>query len=159
MPDAAELPDTAKILEALRPAHLPPAAAFGWADLMLPVALGLLLALLVALLWPRRIKGRRRVSLRVLSELEAARALPPADAILAEARLVRRFVALRDGAAAARLEGEAYAAHLDQRFGTDFFTAGVGRRLIALYAPGTPDRAEADAVGQGLKNLLGGVRA
>ena len=101
MPDAANLPDTAKILEALRPAHLPPAAAFGWADLALPIALGLLLAMVVALAWPRRIKGRRRVSLKVLGELRAARALPPAEAILAEARLLRRFVALRDGADAA----------------------------------------------------------
>lgn len=159
MPGAAELPDTAKILEALRPAHLPPAGAFGWADLALPIALGLLLALTVALLWPRRIKGRRRVSLTVLSELRAARALPPADAIVAEARLVRRFVALRDGADAARLKDDAYAAHLDQRFGTDFFTAGAGRRLVVLYAPGAPDAEEAEAVGRGLENLFGGVRA
>ena len=159
MPDAANLPDTAKILEALRPAHLPPAAAFGWADLALPIALGLLLALVVALAWPRRIKGRRRVSLTMLGELQAARALPPAEAILAEARLLRRFVALRDGAEAARLDGEAYAAHLDRRFATDFFTAGPGQRLVALYAPADPNAAQAEAVGQGLENLFGGVRA
>ena len=159
MPGAADLPDTAKILEALRPAHLPPAAAFGWADLALPVALGLLLALVVAFAWPRRIKGRRRVSLKVLGELQAARALPPAEAILAEARLLRRFVALRDGAEAARLEGAAYAAHLDRRFQTDFFTNGAGRRLVALYAPAPSDALEAEAVGRGLENLIGGVRA
>ena len=159
MPGAANLPDTAKILEALRPAHLPPAAAFGWADLALPIALGLLLALVVALVWPRRIKGRRRVSLTMLGELQAARALPPAEAILAEARLLRRFVALRDGEAAARLIGADYAAHLDQRFATTFFTAGAGSRLVALYAPGAPNPAVAEEVGQGLENLFGGVRA
>ena len=159
MPGAANLPDTAKILEALRPAHLPPAAVFGWADVALPIALGLLLALVVALLWPRRIKGKRRLALKVLGELRAARALPPPEAILAEARLLRRFVALRDGPAAARLDGAAYAVHLDQQFATDFFTAGAGRWLVALYTPDQPDAAEADQVARGLEMLLGGVRA
>ena len=159
MPGAADLPETVKILDALRPAHLPPAAAFTAADLLLPVALGLLLAVVVALAWPRPIRGRRRVSLRVLGELAAARALPPQEALVAEARLVRRFVALRDGEAAARLDGEAYAAHLDRRFGTTFFTAGPGRRLVSLYAPAEPDTAEAEAVGQGLAELFGRVRA
>ncbi|BDA85635.1 hypothetical protein Sa4125_31770 [Aureimonas sp. SA4125] len=150
--------DADKILAALRPPHLPPAAsALTLGDLALPIALGLLLALVVALLWPTRIKGRRRVRMNVLAELAAARSLPPEAAVVAEARLLRKMVVARDGTAAA-LAGPDFATACDRQFGTDFFTAGPGRRLTtALYAPG--GASEAEDIGAGLESLFRGIRA
>ncbi|KQT50937.1 hypothetical protein ASG43_06725 [Aureimonas sp. Leaf454] len=151
--------DADKILEALRPAHLPPAAlGFGFGDVALPVAIGLLLALLAALAWPRRIRGRARVSASALAELRRARALPPAEAQLVQARLLRRVVAAQDGKAAAELRGDAFAAHLDRSFSTDFFTTGAGRSLATgLYAP--DDAGAAEAVSVQLERLFAGVKA
>lgn len=153
------MPDADKILEALRPAHLPPApGGFSLGDVALPVAIGLLLALAVALLWPRRIPGRARVAASALAELKRARTLPPAEARIVQARLLRRVVAARDGRAAARLNGEAFAAHLDRSFATDFFTAGAGRGLASgLYEPGAADAP--GAVSDRLEALFSGVRA
>lgn len=155
--------DADKILEALRPAHLP-AAEFGltFGDLALPIALGLLAAILVAVLWPTRIKGGRRVSLSVMQELERSRALPAEEARLAQARLLRRVVAARDGESAATLKGLDFAAHLDKSFGTDFFTSGPGRSLtLSLYEPPPPaaNTNDADAVGKGLEGLFRRLRA
>lgn len=157
--------DADKILEALRPAHLPPvSAAISFADLALPVAIGLLFALLVALVWPRRIKGRRRMARRALDELRRARALPPEEARLAQARLLRRVVERRDGAAAAGLSGAAFAAHLDRSFATDFFSKGPGRSLtLSLYEPANGNapqaKQEADEVASGLERLFVKLRA
>ena len=150
--------DVDKILAALRPPHLPPAAAgLTLGDLALPIAIGLLLALLVALLWPRRIKGRRRVRTNVLAELAAARTLPPEAAVVAEARLLRRVVSARDSAAAT-LAGPDFAAACDRAFATDFFSAGAGKSLTTgLYAPN--NAAEAETIGAGLESLFRGIRA
>ena len=153
------MPDADKILEALRPAHLPPAALdFGPGDVALPIALGLLLAVLVSLAWPRLIRGRSRVSVSALAELRRARALPPAEARIVQARLLRRVVAARDGRPAASLRGAEFAAHRDRSFATDFFTAGAGRRLVTgLYEPGEVDAA--DTISEPLERLFSGVRA
>ncbi|KQT52793.1 MULTISPECIES: DUF4381 family protein [unclassified Aureimonas] len=153
------MPDADKILEALRPAHLPPAAAnLSLGDVALPVAIGLLLALLVALLWPRRIPGRARVAASALAELKRAKTLPPAEARIVQVRLLRRVVAARDGREAALLNGEAFAAHLDRSFATDFFTAGPGRALVCgLYEPGTAEAR--GTVSERLEALFSGVRA
>lgn len=153
------MPDADKILEALRPAHLPQAGGgFGLGDIVLPVAIGLLLAMLVALLWPRRIPGRARIAASAVAELKRARNLPPAEARIVQARLLRRVVAARDGREAARLTGAAFAAHLDRSFATDFFTSGAGRALVSgLYEPVDP-QATVDT-SERLEALFAAVRA
>lgn len=98
----------------------------------------------------RRIPGPRR---EALQRLRAARSLPPAERLAAEAALVRHYAGRVKGGAVAMSQGEDWLRALDELFGTTAFTAGDGRLLAdGLYRPG--GAPEDNRVGRLLEDLL-----
>jgi hypothetical protein len=136
---------SADVLAGLRDIRMP---AAGGTDILAEVgaafAIGLLAAILLALL--ARLVARRPPSLRqaALTDLARTRFLAPDERVFAQARLLQRV------SEALGAPGSQWPAELDRRLGTDFFTHGAGRHLHEdLYKPGTaldPDRLDADLV-------------
>jgi len=132
----------------LRDIHLP--EAVGW----WPPAIGwwlLLGSLLVAaavawLLYHRRY--RERAAIRGLQAVAAALAggAAPVVCIQRISMILRRFVmSVAESKSVAGLAGDDWLKFLDERWGRDEFSAGIGRVLIyGPYAP--PDRVSADDV-------------
>ncbi|MET0369235.1 MAG: DUF4381 family protein [Methylobacterium sp.] len=150
--------DAPATLDQLRGLHLPGGASGPVpGEILLALVLGFGAALLVGLL--RILVSRVRASVRraALADLAGSRTLAPPDRILAQARLLRRLVRTLDGDEAASAHGAAWAARLDGRLRTDFFTAGAGRVLVdGLYRREVPDPALLDAE---LTRLIGRLKA
>lgn len=150
--------DAPATLDQLRGLHLPGGASGPVpGDILLALVLGFGAALLVGLL--RVVVSRVRASVRraALADLAGSRTLAPPDRILAQARLLRRLVRTLDGDEAASAHGAPWAARLDARLRTDFFTAGAGRVLVdGLYRREVPDPALLDAE---LTRLIGRLKA
>lgn len=133
-------------LAQLRGLHLPAAEGAAQGEVVLAIALGFAAALLVGLFRMLRDRQRRSVRRAALRELAAARALPPEQRLVAQARLLRRLARTLRGDAAASARGTDWAATLDGLFATDFFTRGAGRVLAdGLYRRASPDSAAIDA--------------
>jgi len=141
----------ADVLAGLRDIRMPSAGSSDiLPDVAAAFALGLLAAILLALL--ARLVARRPQSLRqaALAELARARALAPDERLFAQARLLQRLSGALGAREALDAPGGHWPAELDRRLGTDFFTHGAGRDLREnLYKPGSaldPDRLDADLV-------------
>ncbi|SMF51841.1 protein of unknown function [Tistlia consotensis] len=102
------------------------------ADVAAAFAAGLLLAILVVLLARAFLRPADSPRRRLLADLAGSRTLPREERLLAQARLLRRLAAEIEEGEPVRAED--WPGLLDQRLGTDFFTAGAGARLReALY--------------------------
>jgi len=147
-------------LDQLRGLHLPGGAAGAvQGEVVAAAALGFLAALLVGLV--RYGRGRARATLRraALAELARSRDLDPEARLVAQARLLRRLDRSldRSGETEIRATGADWAARLDGRFRTDFFTRGAGRVLAdGLYRRQDPDL---DALDAELSRLIGRLQA
>lgn len=132
--------DPSELIGRLRPLRAPPPD--GTAEILLMALAGCIAgaALTIAfLLWRARRRPLRRAALAALA---AARVLPAAERLAAQARLLRDVAAAFDGGA--RLHGDAWLARLDAIFATSTFTEGEGRAFgEALYRPLTHDPTEA----------------
>lgn len=147
-------------LAGLRPIRLPAEAPAPLLDLLaLSVAAGILVALAI-LLAPRiaaALARRRSPRRRLAAALAAARVLPPGERLAAHAAALRAYVAAVSGADAARGQGEAWLARLDEAFATTLFTAGPGRLYgETLYRP--VEAADVGAAEAALSALAGGGR-
>lgn len=144
-------------LAALRPLHLPPTNIGGGGDLFTAIALGLAAALLFAELWAIA-KGRRHsIRQTALDALRSSRAELSERRLVTQARLLRDLVRQLHGDAAARLSGDAWLQQLDATFGTNFFTAGEGRRYLdSLYRP--CPQPDPDAMDDQLRLLIRRIR-
>jgi hypothetical protein len=145
--------DPASAIARLRPPHPPPPDAT--TEILLMAFAGGVLAIVVvsaiSLFRARRHPLRRRA----LATLAATRALPDAERIAAQARLLRDVARACD-AGAAELFGDPWLTRLDALFATCFFTRGAGRAFgEALYRPGDAPAAALDA---GLARLLAGLK-
>ncbi|KAA0121326.1 DUF4381 family protein [Methylobacterium sp. P1-11] len=147
-------------LDQLRGLHLPGGAAGAvQGEVVAAAALGFLAALLVGLV--RYGRGRAWATIRraALAELARSRGLDPEARLVAQARLLRRLDRSldRSGETGTRAMGADWAARLDGRFRTDFFTRGAGRVLAdGLYRRQDPDL---DALDAELSRLIGRLRA
>lgn len=132
--------DPSELIGQLRPLRAPPPD--GTAEILLMALAGCIVgaALTIAfLLWRARRRPLRRAALAALA---ASRALPAAERLAAQARLLRDIAAAFDGGA--RLQGDAWLTRLDAIFATSTFTKGEGRAFgEALYRPLAHDPTEA----------------
>jgi hypothetical protein len=142
-------------LAGLRALHLPPEIPSFWADLGAAIALGLLIAIVVAVAIRAIRKPRRSLRRSALEELEQAGRLPPEERRVAQAALLRRIVRSLEGEAAARAGGDDWAATLDRVFRTDFFSRRAGRVFAdGLYARPAPQQPDDSALDQELAGLV-----
>jgi hypothetical protein len=147
-------------LAGLRPVRLPAEAPAPLLDLLalsiaagILVALAILLAPRVAAAISRRCSPRRRLA----AALAAARVLPAEERLAAQASALRAYVAAVAGEEAARAQGQAWLARLDEAFATTAFTAGPGRLYgETLYRPA--DTSEVSAAEAALSALAAGRR-
>ena len=143
-------------LEALRPLHGSGPGLIADPLLWLALGAGLALAAAAALAAPRALLRQRALRREALAELRLTSELAPAEALRAQALLLRRIARTVSGEATMQLAGEAWLSELDRIFATAFFTKGAGRCFgAALYAPQQPD---AGAVQDELARLLSRLR-
>ncbi|MHB2211038.1 DUF4381 family protein [Methylobacterium sp. CM6257] len=149
--------ETPLSLDQLRGLHLPGGAAGAvQGEIVAAACMGFLAALLVGLV--RYVRSRARASVRraALAELARSRSLDPDARLVAQARLLRRLGRTLGGDAEAGTTGADWAARLDARLRTDFFTRGAGRVLAdGLYRRQAPDL---DALDAELGRLIGRLR-
>lgn len=142
--------DPSELLRQLRPLRAPPPD--GAAEIFVMALIGCIAAAaltLAFLFWRARRRPLRRAA---LSALAAARALPAAERLAAQAQMLRDVVGALDGGVA-RLHGEAWLARLDATFATTLFSEGEGRAYgDALYRPRADDPSE--ALDRALRKLL-----
>jgi hypothetical protein len=120
------VPDVAQLLQTLHPLREPPPPTPVLPYLaMLTVGV----AAAASLLGIMRFAGRRQRELRLRAEaaLAAARRLPPADRLAAQAHLLRALVRSLHGDEEAKLGGGVWLQRLDHTFRTTFFSQGDGR--------------------------------
>jgi hypothetical protein len=145
--------DPASAIVRLRPPHPPPPDAT--TEILLMAFAGAALAVVAALAISAWRARRRPLRRRALAELAATRALPDAERVAAQARLLRDVARACDEGAA-KLFGDPWLTRLDALFATRFFTRGAGRAFgDALYRPGDAPAAALDA---GLSRLLAGLK-
>lgn len=129
-----------ELLAQLRPLRAPPPD--GTAEILLMALAGAIVAAALTsgyLLWRERRRPLRRAA---FSALAAARLLPPAERLAAQAKMLRDLVGALDGSVA-RLHGDAWLARLDALFATTLFSEGEGRAFgDALYVPRADDPSE-----------------
>ena len=129
-------------LEALRGLHVGGAGLLADPAAWAAAAAGVLVAILLGALAARGPARRWALRREARDVLGQTRAMAPADAVSAQALLLRRIAMTVAGEAAACESGEAWLARLDAVFHTDFFTCGEGRCFgDALYLDAAPDRA------------------
>lgn len=150
--------ETPLTLDQLRGLHLPGGAAGAvQGEIIAAACLGFLAALLVGLVRYGRTRARASLRRAALAELARSRGLAPGARLVAQARLLRRLARTLGGDAEAGTTGADWAARLDARLGTDFFTRGAGRVLTeGLYRRQDPDL---DALDAELGRLIGRLRA
>lgn len=127
-------------LEALRPLHGSGPGLIADPLLWLALGAGLALAAVAALAAPRALLRQGALRREALAELRQTAELAPAEALRAQALLLRRIARTVGGEATMQLAGAVWLGELDRIFATVFFTAGGGRCFgEALYAPQPPD--------------------
>ncbi|WP_036296766.1 DUF4381 family protein [Methylosinus sp. PW1] len=132
--------DPSDLLQQLRPLRAPPPD--GAADILLMALIGCgagALLTLAILFWRARRRPLRRAA---LSALASARALPAAERLAAQARMLRDLVGALEGGVA-HTHGDSWLTRLDAIFATTLFSEGEGRAFgDALYRPRVDDPSE-----------------
>lgn len=145
--------DPSSLFERLRPLHAP--ASDGIVEIVAMAFIGSLCAAAMSLAflsWRARRRPLRRTSLEALA---ASRALPPAERLAAQARMLRHVASALTGRTAC-LHGEEWLARLDGIFATKLFSEGRGRAFgEELYRPHEDDPVE--ALDRELERLLARV--
>ncbi|MBG0810545.1 DUF4381 family protein [Methylosinus sp. H3A] len=140
----------AELITQLRPLRAPPPD--GTAEIALMALAGGVAAAtltLAILFWLRRRRPLRRAA---LSALTAARALPAAERLAAQAKMLRDVAGALDGGVVS-LHGEPWLARLDVIFATTLFSKGEGRAYgDALYRQRADDPSE--TLDRALRKLL-----